>query len=116
MVTLPFFLPVLVGWNVTLTWQVAFGASVMPALHVVALVNAKFPLMLTAEIISGVVPVFFNVLLSAALVVPVFCLPKLSSLWLNDPCGLITVAVMAAVCGLPVALSVIVRVADCLVV
>jgi hypothetical protein len=59
-----------VGLKVTLIWQLAPAASVPPLLHVVPEAIAKSALIDIAEMINVVVPEFFSVTVSAALVVP----------------------------------------------
>ena len=85
----------------------------MLPVHVVPLANAKFAkgLMVKPVSCSDVHPELVNVTFCGALVVPVFWLPKLKLLDDSEACGSVTMAVISADCGLPAALSVIVRVA-----
>src|ERR1700733_4945321 len=69
--------------------------------------------MLRLDITSVVVPVVVTVTVLGALVVFVFCVPKFKLDGLAAAAGLITVAVMGTVCGLPAALSVSRRFAAC---
>ena len=79
--------------------------------HVVPDAVAKLPLIVTLMPESAVVPVFVTITSFAALVVPVFCVPKFKLDAESDACGSITRAVMEMDYVLPAALSVMVRVA-----
>jgi len=108
----PVFEPFDVGEKVTKIAHFAPGDNdVMLVPHVVPDTVAKLPLIDTLILESVVVPVFVTVTSFAALVVPVSCVPKLKLDAESDACGLITRAVMEMDCGLPAALSVMVRVA-----
>jgi len=65
-VTAPVLVPVAVGVNVTLTEQFAPGRTLPPQV----LVWAKSPLVATLDIVNGAPPVFVNVTVCGALVVP----------------------------------------------
>jgi hypothetical protein len=111
--TLPVLFPFAVGLNVTLIAQLAPAAIVPLLLQVVPLplTIAKLPLSVRVPRVSGVFPVFVNVTVLAALVVPTFCVAKLRLLALKLACGLMTVRLRGINCGLPAALSVIAMVA-----
>ena len=81
--------------------------------HVVPVANAKFAVGLIVRPVScsEVNPELVSVTFWGALVVPVFWLPKLKLLDESETCGSVTMAVIGAECGLPAALSVMVRVA-----
>jgi len=115
-VTVPLFEPFDVGVKVTLIKQFAFGARAVLCAQVVPVASAKLPLMLTVESVSCVVPVLVRVIVFDALVVPLFWLPKLRLEGFKLAAGLITVAVMSTICGLPAPLSTVTRFAACVLV
>jgi hypothetical protein len=77
--TLPVLFPFAVGLNVTLIEQLAPAATVTLLLQVVPLplTRAKLPLTVRVPSVSGVFPVFVNITVLEALVVPTFCVAKL---------------------------------------
>ena len=79
--------------------------------HVVPDANPKFPVMVSPVSERFVVPEFVSVTSLEVLVVPVFWVPKLRLVALSVAFGLITVADIGIVCGLPEALSAITRLA-----
>ena len=85
----------------------------MLLVHVVPVANAKFAVGLIVRPVSfsEVNPELVNVTFFAALVVPVFWLPKLKLVDDSETCGSVTIAVISAECGLPAALSVMMSVA-----
>jgi hypothetical protein len=115
-VMLPDFEPLLVGLNTTFITQLALGFNVVVLVQPVPLPKAKLPLTLKPFSVNAVVPVFFSVTCFAELVVPDFWFPKLRLVGLSVAIGLITVAVISTICGLPAALSVITRLAACVLV
>ena len=88
--TLPRRTPFPVGVNVTLIAQLVPGETVPPFKQVVPLARAKFPLTLRVPRFRLVVPVFVRVTDFAAVVVPTFCVAKLTQirtqtrLWIDD--------------------------------
>lgn len=94
-----------VGVNVIASEQLADGARLCPVAQVVPGAFAKLPLIVIPDSVSGVVPEFDRVTICAALVVPTFCFPKIRLFVLKRSTGLITVAMIETVCGLPAALS-----------
>src|SRR5271155_5575547 len=89
------------------------GRSVVLFVHVVPDANPKFPVMVSPVSERFVVPEFVSVTSLEVLVVPVFWVPKLRLVALSVAFGLITVADIGIVCGLPEALSAITRLAAC---
>ena len=73
-VKVPLRAPKAVGVKVTLTVQLAFGASCPPMLQ--SFVCAKSPLVPIAEIVDGALPALVICIRSGALVVPIPWLPK----------------------------------------
>lgn len=98
--------PLLFGANFTSILQVCAGAIERPAVQVVVLTMEKSPLEARLPRINGVVPLLVSVTLFTALVVPTFCVPNESEPGLSETRGLMAVAIKAAFCGLPAALSV----------
>ena len=103
-------LPVAVRLNVTLMLQWAPGLTVLGQL----LVWEKSPLLVPVTamlvMVSGPVPVLLSFAVFCALVVPTFCVPNESDVG-EVSAGAAPVPVRLTVCGLPPALSAIVRVA-----
>jgi hypothetical protein len=109
--------PVLPGVKVTLILQVALAASVL-VLAGQVLVWAKslalVPLSAMLLIVRGDVPELVSVIVWGELVLPVLWLPKFTLVGFKVTAGVpgvVPAPVRVAVCGLPVALSVTVRVA-----
>jgi hypothetical protein len=103
-VTAPVRVPVAVGVNLTLILQL--DPTVTDEPHV--LVREKSPLAAMLLIFSAAVPVFFNVTLFEGLVVPTVCEPKLKVVDDRLTTGSVPMPVRLTVCGLPLALSVMV--------
>ena len=109
-------LPLADGVKVTLIVQLAPAASVLGLMGQV-LVCAKSPAFVPATvmlvIVRAAVPLFVSVTDLAALVVPTFWAPKLRLVGFSVTAGAETVPVpeSATLCGLPVALSLIVTLA-----
>lgn len=95
-----------------LTLQCCPGAKDEVGVQVPPAAIEKSPFTLSEFRIRGVVPEFVTVTLFAALVVFTRCDGNVSTKVFNEARGLITVAVSETVCGLPAAVSVIVRFAE----
>jgi hypothetical protein len=110
MVTLADLAPVAVGLNVTLMEQLAPAAKLAPQVFVCE----KSPLLVPVKVmlvrVSVAVPLFVSVIALAALATPTCWLPNASDVGDRVTAGAVPVPVRAAVWGLPVALSVTVRV------
>ena len=96
------------GENVTSMRHDLVGARESPGVQVVVLAMEKSPLLVNLARMSGEVPLLLSVTLLMALMLPTFCVPKLSDAGLSNGWGLITVPFSATVCGLPTALSVMI--------
>src|ERR1700722_914704 len=94
MLKVPVRAPVAVGVNVMLTMQLAAGASGLTQV----LVWAKSPVMATAPTFSGVPVVLVSVNFSGELVVPTFCVAKVSDV--SDRLTPVAVPFNVSVCGL----------------
>jgi hypothetical protein len=107
-------LPVADGVKVALIVQLAPAASVL-GLSGHWLVGVKspglVPVMVTLVMVSGAVPLLVTVTDCDALVVLIVCVPKLRAVVLRVTAGAIPVPLRATVCGLPLALSAIDKVA-----
>jgi hypothetical protein len=82
-----FSVPVVCGLKLTLIAQLVFTASVLPQVWV----SLNEPFAAMPLIFRVAVPVFFSVTVCAALVVPVFTLPKLSEVGLRLATGVFEV-------------------------
>jgi hypothetical protein len=107
----PVRVPVVVGVKVTLIVQLALTATELPQL----LVCAKSPLANNELIVREALPVLERVTFNGALLVPTFWLANVSEAGEKLAAGAeeatpVPVPARLTVCGLPVALSVIVRV------
>jgi hypothetical protein len=103
-VTAPVRVPVAVGVNLTLILQLDLTVTDEP--HV--LVRENSPRAAMILIFSAAVPVFLNVILCHGLVVPTVCEPKLKYVDDRLTTGAVPMPVRWTVCGLPLALSVMV--------
>src|SRR5262249_43558932 len=100
------------GLNVTLMVMLEVGATVNGKLPAVKAKSPAFvPLTPIAVMIKFPVPEFDTVIGIAALVTFTACCPKSAAGGLMPICGPVPVPLRATVCGLPVALSTIERVA-----
>jgi len=109
-VRLPERLPVAVGVNVTLIRQLPLAATGAVVLQVVPLAaTAKSPAAAMLVKLRDTVPLLVTVTALAALVVPTCSLPKLTLVVLRLMPGAVPVPLKLTVCGLPLALSVSVR-------
>jgi len=97
--------PVAVGLNVTLMVHEDPTVRVLPQVWVWAKSPLLVPVIAMLDIVSVLPPLFLTVTVWAALVVPVFWLPKTSDVGDNVAADT-AVPARVAVCGLPVALSV----------
>lgn len=98
-----------VGVKVTVIVQEA-PTAIAPAVQL--LVCEKSPVAVTLLIVSGAVPVFVTVIGDAVLVLPTSTPAKLRLRGESVAAGATPVPLIAALCGLPVALSVILTVDD----
>src|ERR1700680_3623227 len=105
MVTAPLRGPVAVGLNFTLIVQLAPGATLPPQVCV----REKSPLATMLEIARFVVPVFCNVMVCAALVVPTVCGPNFRLEEESLAIEFVPLPERFTDCGDPPALSVIVN-------
>jgi hypothetical protein len=105
-VSVPVLVPVAVGVKVTSIAQLAPAATLAP--HV--LVCANSPLIPILPIVSAVLPVLLRLIACAALLVPTNWFPNDRGLGDRVTVDATPVPVKATVCGLPLALSAIVRV------
>src|SRR5438128_5108384 len=105
-VRLPVRFPPAAGVNVTLIVQLAPAATLLPQV----LVWAKSPLAVMLVTFRTPFPVLLRVTLCAALVAPVSCAANGSVAVERLTTGPVAVPASATVCGLPLALSVMVRV------
>jgi len=114
MTTAPERPPDTVGVKVTLMEQVARGANVVPQFVTGTVVTAKSPDATTLATLSVPVPVLVRTMLRAVLVVETVCCPKSKLVGLRVTMGAAATPVpdTADVCGLPVALSTTLSVAD----
>ena len=107
MLSVPLLLPAAAGVKVTLIAQLAPAATVLPQL----LVWAKSPFAVTLVKLSAAPPVLVSATACAALVVPTVWLPKLT---LDGDkltaAGVFPTPVRLTLCGLPLALSVMLSV------
>jgi hypothetical protein len=103
-VTAPARVPVVVGANLMLIWQL--DPIARDDLQVV--VRVKLPLMAVLMLLSAAVPVFVKVTVCAALVVPTVCAANVRLVVERLAMGAVPVPERVTVCGLVVALSVIV--------
>lgn len=102
------------GLKFTLMLQLLPGLSELPQVvpAVLAVKSEVAPVIARPMERSGVVPVFLSVTVLVELVFTV-SVPKLRLVALRLACGLITSALRATVCGLPGALSIMLKVAVC---
>lgn len=104
--------PTAVGVNVTLRAQLAPDATLLPQLFVWEKSAESVPVRPRLVMLRVAVPVFESVTLCGALVVPTFCWPNVRLEGERLTTGAATpVPVKPTVCGLPLALSLIVSVA-----
>jgi hypothetical protein len=103
-------LPLRVGAKVTLIVQLAPVATEVPQLFVWLKSPALLPLMDIPEMDRTAVPLFVNIAVCGALVVPTFCFAKFRLVGESFTAGAMPVPLRLTVCGLPVALSVMLSV------
>ena len=99
-------LPLAVGVNVTLIVQLAPAASELPQVLVWAKALALAPVIATLVMLNVAVPLFVRVTVEAALLVPTAWLLKETLVGERLTAGAVPVPERLTVCGLPLALSV----------
>jgi len=101
------------GVNVTAMVVLAPAASVMGSVGTGIVKSAAFaPSMAREEMTRSAVPELVIVILDGLLLVPFNCVPKVTEVGVMLIAGAMPVPVIATVCGLPAALSVILSVAE----
>jgi len=106
----PVLLPVAAGLNVTLMLQLAPGLTVLGQLLVWEKSLRLVPVSTMLVMVRGAVPALLSFTVFCALVVPTFCVPNESDAGEKLAAGAVPVPVRLTACGLPLALSAIVRV------